>query len=70
MTCRNALLGRIITGWSFSNPIPANAFHAADVVIGENLDLDDYAALEKEVEPLMDKIAGRGTPNPKKPSKA
>ena len=63
---RNALLGRIITAWSFPFPVPAqNSFQAADVVLGE-LDLDDYAALENAVQPLMDKIAGRGNPDPKK----
>lgn len=67
---RNALLGRIITAWSFPDPIPSqNQFAAADVVIGRVLDLDDYAAMEKAVEPLMDKIAGRGGADPKKPSK-
>jgi len=64
---RNALLGRIITAWSYPDPIPSqNQFAAADVVIGNAMDLDDYAALEKAVEPLMDKIAGRGLPDPKK----
>ena len=63
---RNALLGRIITAWSFPVPIPsANGFQAADKVIGSVLDLDDYAALEEAVQPLMDKIAGRATPDPK-----
>jgi hypothetical protein len=66
---RNALLGRIITAWSFPVPIPSqNHFQAADVVIGSALDLDDYAAVEKAVEPLMDKISGRDLPDPKKPS--
>ena len=64
---RNALLGRIITAWSYPTPIPsANSFQAADVVIGDAMDLDDYATLEKEIQPLMDKIQGRGTPDPKK----
>jgi len=63
---RNALLGRIITAWSFQFPIPGqNSFQAADVVIGD-MDLDDYAELEKAVQPLMDKISGRGAPDPKK----
>jgi hypothetical protein len=63
---RNALLGRIITAWSFPAPVPAqNDFAAADVIIGDALDLDDYAALEEAVQPLMDKIAGRGQPDPK-----
>lgn len=70
---RNALLGRIITGWSYGVPIPSqNSFQPADMVIGDNMDLDDYAALEREVEPLMDAIAGRvpETPDPKKRSKS
>jgi hypothetical protein len=67
---RNALLGRIITAWSFPAPIPAdNSFAAADVAIGNVLSIEDYAALEKAVEPLMDLINGRGLPDPKKPSR-
>lgn len=63
---RNALLGRIILGWSFPAPVPSqNSFQAADVVIGDALDLEDYAVLEREVEPLMDLISGRGLPDPK-----
>lgn len=66
---RNALLGRIITAWSYDVPVPAkNSFAAADVIIGDAMDLDDYAALEEAVQPLMDKISGRGTPDPKKPA--
>ena len=64
---RNALLGRIITAWSYPVPVPGqNSFQAADVVIGDVMDLDDYATLEEAVQPLMDKIAGRSTPDPKK----
>ena len=63
---RNALLGRIITAWSYSFPIPSqNSFVAADVAIGE-MDLDDYSVLEAAVQPLMDKISGRVTADPKK----
>ena len=66
---RNALLGRIITAWSFPDPIPSqNSFAAADVVIGNVMDLEDYAALEKAVEPLMDLIQGRNVPDPKRQS--
>ena len=61
-----ALAQRLITAWSFPAPVPAqNDFAAADVIIGDALDLDDYAALEEAVQPLMDKIAGRGQPDPK-----
>lgn len=64
---RNALLGRIITKWSYDGPVPSqDSFRAADMVIGETMDVDDYAALEKAVEPLMDKISGRSAPDPKK----
>jgi hypothetical protein len=57
---RNALLGRIITGWSFAGPIPAQVkdVTAADVVIGEAMDLDDYNVLADTVQPLVDKISG------------
>lgn len=62
---RNALLGRIITAWSYPGPVPRDdSFRQADQVIGETMDLADYAALEKAVEPLMDLISGRKTPNP------
>ena len=38
------------------------------MVIGDAMDLDDYGVLAEEVEPLMDKIQGRKTADPKKPS--
>lgn len=62
---RNALLGRIITAWSFPAPTPSQAGQPADLVIGNVMDLDDYAALEEAVEPLMAKIGGRREPDPK-----
>jgi hypothetical protein len=63
---RNALLARIITAWSYPVPIPKeNSFAAADRIIGDLMDLDDYSVLEQAVEPLMDKISGRITRNPK-----
>ena len=56
---RNALLGRIITGWSYSVPIPSqNSFQAADVVIGDVMDIEDYNALAEAVQPLLEKISG------------
>lgn len=63
---RNCLLGRIISKWSFPGPTPAeDSFRAADMVIGETMDLDDYAALEEAVEPFMEKIAGKSRPDDK-----
>jgi hypothetical protein len=64
---RNALLGRIITDWSYPVPIPSkNDFAAADRVIGDVMDLDDYSVLEQAVDPLMAKISGRVTRDPKR----
>jgi hypothetical protein len=64
---RNALLGRIITGWSFGQtPDSVKELMAADVVIGNALDIDDYNALADEVQPLLDKVMG--TKVPKTPS--
>lgn len=65
---RNALLGRIITAWSFPVPVPSgNGFQAADVVIGDAMDIDDYNALAEAVQPLLDKISGTSVPeDPKK----
>lgn len=66
---RNALLGRIISAWSFPVPIPRdNNFQAADVVIGNAMNLKDYGVLAKAIEPLMDEIEGRDQPDPKKQS--
>lgn len=68
---RNALLGRIITKWSYPGPVPSeNSFQAADVVIGDAMDLDDYNALADAVQPLLEKISGttvKGDPK-KQPS--
>lgn len=57
---RNALLGRIITAWSFGGPTPAQLkdVAAADTVIGDAMDLDDYNALSDAVQPLVDKVSG------------
>jgi hypothetical protein len=66
---RNALLGRLITAWSFPVPIPSqNSFQAADVVIDGAMDFEDYAVLAEAVQPVVDKISGKGRPNPKTPS--
>lgn len=56
---RNALLGRIILNWSFGQtPDSVKDLMAADVVIGNAMDLDDYNALADAVQPLLDKITG------------
>lgn len=67
---RNALLGRIITGWSYNVAIPSQTPQwAADVVIGEAMDIDDYNELSDAVQPLLDKIQGNTVKSdPKKPS--
>jgi hypothetical protein len=68
---RNALLGRIITKWSFPTPIPADCkdVAAADVVIGNAMDLDDYNTLAEDVQFLVDKITG-GNKEKKDPKKS
>jgi hypothetical protein len=66
---RNALLGRIITGWSYESPIPVRQnMVAADVIIGEAMDIDDYNELAEAVQPLLDKVQGTTVKDPKKPS--
>lgn len=68
---RNALLGRLIAGWSFPVPVPSlNSFQAADVVIDGAMDFDDYAVLAEAVQPVMDKLDGKGRPSPKTPSES
>jgi hypothetical protein len=54
---RNALLGRLILGWSYEVPIPSqNSFAAADMVIASAMSLDDYDELSATVEPLLTKL--------------
>ncbi len=68
---RNALLGKIITAWSFPAPVPSqNSFQAADTAIGSVMDLRDYMVLEKAVQPLLDLIEGRDSPDPKTPNES
>jgi hypothetical protein len=68
---RNALLARIITDWSFPEPIPAKRSDLdlsdplqLEDAIGEPLDIDDYNALQEAVEPLFEKVSFQG-PNRK-----
>lgn len=64
---RNALLGRIITDWSYGQtPDQLKTLQAADVVIGNAMDLDDYNALAEEVDPLLNKVMGTTVKDPKK----
>lgn len=64
---RNALLGRIITSWSYGQtPDELKNLQAADVVIGNAMDIDDYNALAEAVEPLLDKVMGNVVKDPKK----
>jgi hypothetical protein len=54
---RNALLQRVITAWSYVGvPVPSQNHQGADS-IGEVMDLDDYNALERAVEPLLAKVS-------------
>lgn len=54
---RNALLGQIITAWSFGGiPIPSQNALAGVDIIGTTLDIEDYNFLAEKVQPLMDKV--------------
>lgn len=65
---RNALLGRIITDWSFGQtPDQLKTLQAADIVIGNAMDLDDYNVLAEAVDPLLNKVMGSVVKDPKKP---
>lgn len=65
---RNALLGRVITNWSYGQtPDQLKTLQAADVVIGNAMDIDDYDVLAEAVQPLVDKILGNTVQDPKKP---
>lgn len=60
---RNALLSLVITSWSWEGiPIPSLNPAGADI-IGTVMDIDDYNALSKAVEPLLAKVTF--VPNPK-----
>lgn len=62
---RNALLGRIITDWFGQTPEQLKNIQAADIVIGNAMDLDDYNALTEAVDPLLNKIMGSTVKDPK-----
>jgi hypothetical protein len=55
---RNALLGQIITGWSFPGiPIPSQNALGGINVIGTTMDVDDYNFLSEKVQDLLDKVS-------------
>jgi hypothetical protein len=61
---RNALLGQIITAWSYEGiPVPSMNAGGTDV-IGTSMAIDDYNHLADEVAPLLVKVGFN--PNPSK----
>ena len=54
---RNALLSKIITGWSYELPIPSQNEKWATEDLGDIMDIDDYNALQQAVEPLFEKVS-------------
>ncbi len=63
---QNALLGRIITGWSFPVPIPSqNGLAAADVAISRAMKIRDYAALLGKARALLAEIDALEAQDPK-----
>lgn len=62
----NALLGRIITAWSFPTPIPSqNGVAAADVAISRSMKIRDYAALLGKARALLKEIDDLEAQDPK-----
>lgn len=62
---RNALLAELITEWDLDAPLPSQDFKKGMAAIAA-MDLDDYNALQEEVEPLLEKVSFR--PNRETPS--
>jgi hypothetical protein len=62
---RNALLAELITGWSLKAPLPSADMKAGMAAI-DDMDIDDYNALQEAVEPLLEKVSFR--PNRETPS--
>jgi hypothetical protein len=63
-TMTNALLAKLITTWSFPDPVPGDTDDPGEV-LGE-LDIDDYNALEDAARPMLSKVLQ--TPNRATPS--
>jgi hypothetical protein len=62
---RNALLAETITAWSLDAPLPSQDLKKGMAAIAA-MDIDDYNALQEEVEPLLEKVSFR--PNRETPS--
>jgi hypothetical protein len=62
---RNALLAGLITDWTLDAPLPSKDMKAGMAAI-DNMDIDDYNALQEAVEPLLEKVSFR--PNRETPS--
>lgn len=64
LAARNAVLARVITGWSYDAPVPY--FEAAEVHNEESIDeipLDDFNEIEALITPYLAKLRDR--PDPK-----
>lgn len=73
MARRAALLHRIITGWSYAEqgiPVPSQNVAGPDTVESVLSDLDDMAAVDEAIAPLMEKVNPSRRPNSTRPSPA
>ena len=64
LAARNAVIARVITGWSYEWPVPY--FEAAEVHGAELIDeipIDDWNEIEELIAPYLAKL--RAKPNPK-----
>lgn len=64
LAARNAVLARVITGWSYEQPVPY--FEAGEVHEAESIDeipIDDFNEIEELLAPYLEKLRQR--PDPK-----
>ena len=64
LAARNAVLARVITGWSYEAPVPqfeASEVHNADSI--DEIPIDDFNEIEELLAPYLAKL--RQKPNPK-----
>src|SRR5689334_10775346 len=63
LAARNAVIARVITGWSYGTPVPY--FEAGEVCNAESIDeipLDDFNEIEELIAPYLAKLRQRADP--------
>jgi hypothetical protein len=65
LAARNAVIARVITGWSYDWPVPyyeAGEVHGAELI--DEIPIDDFNEIEELIAPYLAKLRQR--PDPKK----